>query len=233
MSIQRGHFFMSNDYTFSSAYMQNRNVGRVIAQIDFLTERGSTKSKLLKWDRSQGRWFSFNLDWQAIQLSAPEDPEVMVLAVGADGLVSVSTLAGPTEEAVDTSADGPARRGPIRDLQIIGGTAYVAGMGRQVYRREQAGNWTRQDDGMVLARGQIQLCGFNSIGGMNETLIYAVGFNGEIWKCSNGQWLQQDSPPPWYCTRSKSYVRTSFLLADNREFCCETLAVVGRPSRRT
>ncbi|KHL56872.1 hypothetical protein [Xanthomonas cannabis] len=185
---------MSNDYTFFSAYMQNRNVGRVIAQIDFLTERGSTRSTLLKWDRSQSRWFAFNLEWQAIQLSAPEDPEVMVLAVGANGLVSVSTVAGPTEESVDTSANGPARRGPIRDLQIIGGTAYVAGMGRQVYRREQAGNWTRQDDGMVLARGQIQLCGFNSIGGMSETLIYAVGFNGEIWKCSNGQWLQQDSP---------------------------------------
>ena len=67
-------------------------------------------------------------------------------------------------------------------------------MGRQVFRREGADNWTRQDQGVVLPRGEIQLCGFNSIDGLSEDAIYAVGFNGEIWLRSHSKWQQQDSP---------------------------------------
>lgn len=67
-------------------------------------------------------------------------------------------------------------------------------MGRQVYRREGVDNWTRQDQGVVLPRGEIQLCGFNSIDGLSEDAIYAVGFNGEIWFRSHNKWQQQSSP---------------------------------------
>lgn len=185
---------MSNAYTFLHGCMQNRNIGRVIAQIDVLTQSGSTLSTLLKWDRSQNRWFSFKTDWHASRISAFETPQITVLATGPDGIVSASTLAGPTEEEIDASADGPARRGPIRDLQLIAGVPYAVGMGRQVYRREGAGTWTRQDEGVVLPRGEIQLCGFNAIDGLNEDAIYAVGFNGEVWLRRHGTWQQQDSP---------------------------------------
>ncbi len=185
---------MSNEYSFLSGCMQNRNVGRVIAQIDSLKELGSTATTLLKWDRSQNRWFSFNIEWHATRISAFESPEITVLATGPDGIVSASTLAGPTEEEIDASLDGPARRGPIRDLQLIAGVPYAAGMGRQVYRREGVDNWTRQDQGVVLPRGEIQLCGFNSIDGLSEDAIYAVGFNGEIWFRNHNKWQQQDSP---------------------------------------
>ncbi len=185
---------MSNEYSFLSGCMQSRTIGRVIVQVDSLKERGSTASKLLKWDRSQNRWFSFNLEWHATRICAHETPDILVLATGPDGIVSASSLAGATEEEIDASLDGPSRRGPARDLQLIGGVPYVAGMGRQVYRREGAGHWTRQDHGVVLPRGEVQLCGFNSIDGLSEEAVHAVGFNGEIWLRRHNQWQQQDSP---------------------------------------
>ncbi|QDH68707.1 sialidase family protein [Marilutibacter alkalisoli] len=185
---------MSNEYSFLSGFMQSHNVGRVIAQVDYLKENGSTASILLKWDRSANHWFSFDLEWHATRICFVEVPEPMVLATGPDGIVSVSTMAGSTEEEIDDSLDGPARRGPIRDLQLIAGMPYATGMGRQVYRREGANNWTRQDQGVVLPRGKIELCGFNSIDGLNESNLYAVGFNGEVWQRKDGQWLNHESP---------------------------------------
>jgi len=185
---------MANDYSFISGFMQSAHIGRTIAQIDYLKERGSTASMLFKWDRSIQRWVAFSLNWHATKICALETPEIMVFATGPDGIVSIGTLAGATEEIIDPSLDGPSRRGPIRDLQLIAGVPYAAGMGRQVYRREGVDNWTRQDQGVVLPRGEIQLCGFNSIDGLSEDTIYAVGFNGEIWLRNHNKWQQQDSP---------------------------------------
>ncbi|APP76959.1 WD40/YVTN/BNR-like repeat-containing protein [Xanthomonas vesicatoria] len=185
---------MAGELTFLGGYLQSRHIGRAIAQIGMLTDQGVTSSILLKWDASQNRWFHFGLDWCASWLCYIDQPEPAVIAVGADGSVSVGTAAGTTEERVDVSLDGPARRGPLRGLHVIAGAVYVTGMGRQVYRRDGVQTWTRQDEGVVLARGEAQLCGFNALDGLGEDAIYAVGFNGEIWKCNNGQWLQQDSP---------------------------------------
>lgn len=185
---------MSNELSFLSGFIQGRNIGRVIAQIDQLKDQGSTASILLKWDRAQSRWFHFRLQWHATRMGFVEHPEPTLIAIGHDGIASVSTANGASEEEVDSSLDGPSRRGPIRDLQLIAGVPYAVGMGRQVYSREGVDNWTRQDQGVVLPRGEIQLCGFNSIDGLSEDAIYAVGFNGEIWLRSHNKWQQQDSP---------------------------------------
>ncbi|WP_369940122.1 WD40/YVTN/BNR-like repeat-containing protein [Xanthomonas medicagonis] len=187
---------MSNELSFLSGFMQGRGIGRVIAQIDALKDHGATETLLLKWDRAQCAWFYFELGWHATRVCFVEHTEPTLLAVGPDGLVSVSTADGASEEVIDASADGPSRRGPIRDLRVIAGVAYVVGMGRQVYRREADGQWTRQDHGTVLPRGEPALCGFNAIDGLSEERLYAVGFNGEIWLRHRGQWQQQDSPTP-------------------------------------
>jgi len=195
---QRSEFqeqhLMSNELSFLSGFMQNRSTGRAIAQIDTLKDQGSTASVLLKWDGTQGKWFYFNLEWHATRVCFVDRPEMAVIAIGPDGFASISTAAGASVEEIDASPDGPSRRGPIRDLKVIGGAPYVAGMGRQVYRREGSDRWTRQDQGVVLPRGEIQLSGFNSIDGLSEDAVYAVGFNGEIWLRSHNRWQQQDSP---------------------------------------
>lgn len=136
---------MSNPFSFLGGCVQSRDVLRTIVQIDQLTAQGSTWSKLLKRDQAQGRWFSFKLEWTATRLCTVTHPELTMLATGPDGIVSASTLSGPAEETIDATGDGPSRRGPIRDLRAIDGVPYAVGMGRQVYRREAPGRWTRQD----------------------------------------------------------------------------------------
>ncbi|KLI99289.1 hypothetical protein [Luteimonas sp. FCS-9] len=187
---------MSNPYSFLGGCVQSRDVLRTIAQIDQLTAQGSTWSNLFKRDQAQGRWFSFKLEWTATRICTLVQPELTVLATGPDGIVSASIIAGATEETIDATDNGPSRRGPIRDLRVIDGVPYAVGMGRQVYRREAPDQWTRQDDGVVLPRGVIELCGFNAIDGIGERDLHAVGFNGELWQRTDGTWRRHDSPTP-------------------------------------
>jgi hypothetical protein len=184
----------SNPFSFLSGFVQDRNTGRVIAQIDDLKDAGATDSHLMKWIRSEGRWYSFDLEWHATRLCIVTSPELHLLAVGPAGIAYVGTAAGNAEEEIDPTDDGPRRRGDIRDLRIIGAHVYAAGMSRQVYRREGKGNWTRQDAGTVQPRGSLEVAGFNSIDGVSEADIYAVGFGGEIWRRVAGAWHQVESP---------------------------------------
>lgn len=99
------------------------------------------------------------------------------------------------DKVFDETIIGPQSEGFIRDLKIIGQHAYATGMGRQVYRRLGPGNWQRFVSGIAdTSNDYLQVTGFNAIDGVSEEDIYAVGFDGEIWRCVRGQWHQITSP---------------------------------------
>jgi hypothetical protein len=148
----------------------------------------------MKWTRHSGKWTYLSLGWQATRIVVSLVPSPHMVGIGPAGIVSVSSPQGDVEEEVDPSDDGPRRRGDIRDLRVIGGRVYAAGMSRQVYRREASGQWSRQDGGVVTPKGTMGVSGFNAIDGLEETDIYAVGFNGEIWRRTNQIWSQIESP---------------------------------------
>jgi hypothetical protein len=180
--------------SFKSGFVQNRRKGRVIAQIDELSETGSTTSLLLEWSYKSRQWTFFEINWIAIRMWVELEPVPQLVVVGPKGWILVAGIQGETEEHVDPSEDGPKHRGPLRDLRKIGQHLYVTGMGRQVYRREGPGYWVRRDQGVVQQRHQLEVTGFNAIDGLNENDIYAAGFYGEIWHFRNGIWYQIDSP---------------------------------------
>ena len=100
-----------------------------------------------------------------------------------------------TSELVDASDTGPSRLVLLRSMKEIGGNIYVAGMARQVYRRESPGRWSRQDQGVFVPREQRdRAVGFHAIDGLFEDAIYAAGQYGEIWFRGPSGWLPQDSP---------------------------------------
>lgn len=183
-----------NPYSFLSGVVQDADVGRVIAQVDELKDAGSTSSTLLKWTRHDRQWTAFELSWHATRLCMGSVPEPYLLAVGPAGFVLGGNAQGTFEEEIDASDEGPGRRGDIRDLRFIGDHAYVAGMSRQVYRREGPGRWVRQDSGTVQPLGALELAGFNAIDGLSESDVFAVGFGGEIWRRHEQVWRQLDSP---------------------------------------
>jgi hypothetical protein len=181
-------------YTFKAGFVQTQDIVRVIAQIDELTHAGSTRSQLMKWSRSANSWGYFIVEWSAIRLAMRLEPPSELYALGANGEVLVASPSGSTEERVDASHDGPRSRGPMRDLRWIGNHVYASGMARQVYRRERPNLWTRADAGAVLPLGSLQVAGFNSIDGLSEDDLHAVGFAGEFWRRKQGRWIQLVSP---------------------------------------
>jgi hypothetical protein len=67
-------------------------------------------------------------------------------------------------------------------------------MGRQVYRREGKDKWIHLDTGVLQEPSLTEVKGFNSIDGVDENDIYAVGFGGDMWHCMQGIWQELDSP---------------------------------------
>ncbi len=184
------HDYQTNILSFLSGFVQDRDIGRVIAQIDEASEKGLPHSKVLKHTISAGRWGTYDINWTATRMWVLTRPEVQVFAAGPYGQVLLMTAAGVQEEEIDDGEDGR----HFRDLRYIGEHLYAAGMGRKVFRREGPNRWVRRDQGVVLPLGDMTIAGFNSIDGLEEADIYAVGFGGEIWRCVQGKWHQVDSP---------------------------------------
>lgn len=181
--------------SFASGFVRSREIAYVIASIDSLRLAGSTATLIMKWMGPGGTWSHFEQVWTAVRLWVKEKPDVEFFVLGADGTVGYSsTYIDNAEEQVDPTEEGPSRRGPLRDLRWIGNHLYVAGMGRQVYRREGPGRWVRKDQGVVLDRGVIEVAGFNAISGLDEDDIYAVGYGGDIWRRVTSEWRQMESP---------------------------------------
>lgn len=119
--------------------------------------------------------------------------------------------------------NGPLHRGPMCSLNVIDGTIYSAGMGRQVYRRDQKGIWHSIDFDLRPEDDDGSIVGFNSIDGFSAQEVYAAGLNGEIWWLNSGTWVEIESPTNLplnriFCDDNKVYIcgRNGILLAGQR-----------------
>jgi hypothetical protein len=191
----------------------------VSSQIDSLTEAGSTLTESMKWQRAQAQWSAFHMPFRMMRLGITYGPPPHLFAVGSQGSVSVATPQGGWEEEVDPTNDGPLHRGDIVDLRIIDGEVYCAGMGRQVYKRLGKNHWEHIDAGVVQPRGVIAVFGFNSIDGVSGELLYAVGYNGEIWRRVGTQWSPTSSP-------TNVVLHWLRVVEENKIFCSGQLGVL-------
>jgi hypothetical protein len=82
----------------------------------------------------------------------------------------------------------------MHEIRQIDGSLFACGMGRQVYRRNASGAWSPAHQGALLPPATKEPGGFNSIHGMMEDELWAVGFQGEIWRCQSGGWTAETSP---------------------------------------
>ena len=173
--------FTNNPLSFVSGCILDQDQILVTAQIDELVEAGETDSFVLKWKRSDCKWREVcDLEWSATCLCSGQTDQIF--STGPLGRVVIHDGNGSREEDIDNSSQGTSLHGDIRDLQLIGEHLYTTGMGRQVYRREGDDNWVRRDIGVLQTPSTTEVTGFNSIDGLNENDIYAVGFYGEIWR---------------------------------------------------
>lgn len=146
------------------------------------------------FERNKGKWIGWSVEFRVAAVAYALQAGMFFL-VGQNGGVEVTTLSETWDEAVDSSENGPSSVRALNCASVIGQHVYVAGMRRQVYRRNLSSReWTRFDRGCFIEPASKDIRGFNSIHGMTESEIFAVGLRGELWHCLNANWMQLDSP---------------------------------------
>jgi hypothetical protein len=188
---------MKTEHSFGAGWVRDRNRARVLASIDQLADKGSPITSMLSWTGPwPGKWSFVDIDWLTNRIV---DLEQNVFVMGSTGRVSVrfppdrnATPRQAFNEEIDP-IEGVNRSGDFMDLRPLGKHLYACGMARQVYRREGEQKWARADQGTVLPPGSMEVVGFTSMDGVSEDDFYAVGFEGEIWRCLRGAWSQMDS----------------------------------------
>lgn len=170
--------------TFSECTVIRKDLVFITAQITDLNNQDIGHTKVIRW--KNGAFAHFMIDWTATAITAFASP-MTLFCMGLDGDIHVFQGGAKTHESIT----GPRETGPLRDMRVIAGSNYVAGMQRQVYRRSSSGDWLPLS-APILNRGGIK--GFNSIDGYSANEIYAVGLDGEIWLFNGAQWQPIDSP---------------------------------------
>lgn len=195
-----------NPYSFIFPHVHNRDSLFVVGLIDELAELGHTDSEIIRLTRTPKQWAAFDVEWSATRVVARGDADWHVYVAGPYGNIAINDRDSVLQEKEDVALEehvDPTLQGPwLRDMRFIGNHLYVVGMGRKVYRREGRNRWVRWDAGCrqdsVLKEkdGELvpDLAGFNSIDGLDESDMYAVGFGGQIWRCLNGTWEEICSP---------------------------------------
>jgi hypothetical protein len=199
-------------FSFLSAWVQDRGMIRITAQVDAIADAGSTATRSMRFERATSQWSAYRADIRLVRLAMTYEAKTHLFAVSPGGFVLVGDGQTGWEEHVDPSNEGPKGRGPLRDVRAVDGEVFCAGMSRQVYQRLGRGNWTHVDVGVVQPLGVKAVCGFNSIDGVSRELLIAVGYYGEIWCRQGTRWTKMSSP-------TNVVLHWIRVLEANRAFC--------------
>lgn len=124
-----------------------------------------------------------------------DDGKHSLLNVSIDGKVVEFLFPDERSEQIDTSSNGPNDLKFLRCVRKIGNRVYVAGMARMTYVRNAANDWENIAKDIYHQKADRDIAtGFNTINGVDEQLIYAAGYAGEIWSFVNGAWSKEPSP---------------------------------------
>jgi hypothetical protein len=178
-------------WSFRAVAVAERDRVYFAAGHDKSTKQNVPVSFFLRWT---GKWVSKPFGINATGICVVPQPDLNVLMMGVDGTIIRATAKGFSEEQVDPGKEGPKRLGDLQEVRRIGKHAYVVGMRRTAYRCDSPAQWSRIDQGVRCAPSDKTDAGFNSIDGFGEGEVYAVGWEGEIWKFDTKQWTAIDSP---------------------------------------
>lgn len=180
----------TSSYSFISGAIRDVDIGYFVMSYDAAADSKIPLSNFIQWepdgwaDCDQGAWHTAGLAITA-------HPLEQMIAVSEFGKVWLVGSGDEHEEEIVVANSPIKDRGPLRGVRRIGENIYVAGMNRQVYRRDGVNQWSCIENGIPRSK---EVCGFESIDGFSEQEIYAVGWDGEIWSYLNAQWRQEDSP---------------------------------------
>ena len=182
------------ELTYTGVFVVSRNHIVVPAIIDEYADDRRDHALVQHWLVDD--WVQHLVDESICGVCAQGSNPAEVLNIGIGGHVVVARIpGGEAYEDVDVSPRGPNHSEMLRCVKLIGGFAHVAGMARQVYRRNAHGVWSNIDAGVYQPRGtRRKASGFLDIDGFDLSEIYAVGYKGEIWSYDGSTWVERESP---------------------------------------
>lgn len=183
----------TDSHSFSTGLLQSKDAAFLIMSDDQFAAEDISHSIPIMWIK--GEWFPLEtiIPWICLSTCIFGDVERKVLALGQWGeVLIVDNNAKCTNEIVMEKGNGPQVLGPLRRVRSINNVPYACGMSRQVYFRELNNHW--KSIGPLQDKFSNNISGFESIDGISESDIYAVGISGEIWSFDGLIWRQLDSP---------------------------------------
>lgn len=178
-------------YSYWTGVQVNPKLGFFLLGHDEMSKARVPHSILSKWTPDE--WKGVKIDWTAIGALWVTQPQEELVIVGRDGQVRAGPLANLQDEEPFDLEPEDGKMGALRCARLIDGKVYVAGMDRQVYRREGKDSWTSLDQNLPAGE-EDQVVGFEAIDGFNQNEIYAVGHEGEIWRFDGKAWRKILSP---------------------------------------
>lgn len=184
--------YWTDKFSFVGGVVRNRATAYVAMVGDEAEEQKIPQTLFVVWH--QGKWLDCgDAKSRTSGMAVARTPLEQMVATGEWGTVSCVGSGDMHTEQVAAGAKKPVLdRGPLRGARRIGSSIYVVGMDRQAYRRTDANRWA--EFGPQPKSAAADVTGFEAVDGFDEQDIYAVGWDGDIWKFSGQTWEQLPSP---------------------------------------
>jgi hypothetical protein len=164
----------------------------LLSSVDALKDKPHTMVVHLQGERQKVR----SIEWSAISSCRAVVPEDEIVVLGLEGQVYRFARGQWSEEPTFAEKTRPDKFGPLLDIRAIGGQAFAAGYGRQVYRRLGPNRWEIVDHTIPgeKAGQRNPVSAFESIDGFDQSDLYAAGTKGQIWHFDGHRWKALASP---------------------------------------
>lgn len=179
-------------FSFVTGAIREGDLAYLVMISDEAAEKKMAASNIVQWE-PEGWGNGGDTTWRTVGAAVARYPLEQLIVVGEFGNVLLLGNGDRHEEIIKTKDSDPTNRGPLCGVRNIGNEVFVVGMNRQVYRRTGVDAWESFDKGIDRATNTEEVFGFQAVDGFDENALYAVGWEGEIWRCTHGIWQQENS----------------------------------------
>lgn len=141
-------------------------------------------------------WRAVGVGERLVSCTTTPVPDYAFIAVAESGREVDIGNGALRQEIVALGEHSPASNGPLTAVRACAdGQVFCVGTARQAYRKTGGSSWVRVDQTCKPDDPEVRSStAFLAIDGFSAEEVYAVGWDGEIWRFDGAGWHQIDSP---------------------------------------